>query len=85
MDFIVTLSGLERLGIICNWVPPIQCVGLFKNSAGYKCASISNKPEWPVMVGERQYGRGCESGDEGSKSSFLSIPPKKWGVFTCQF
>ena len=29
VDLVIALSWLERLGIICNRVPPIQCVGLF--------------------------------------------------------
>ena len=83
MNFVIALRGLERLGIVRDGVPPIQGVGLFKDSAGCESASIRNKPERLVMVGERQYGRGRESRDEGAKRSFLSIPPKKWGVFTC--
>ena len=84
MNFVISLGWLERLGIISNRVPPIESVGLFQNSAGSERAGVGYELERLVVVREHQYGRSRESGDKGAKSSFLSIPPKKWGVFMCQ-
>jgi hypothetical protein len=85
VNFVIALGWLERLGIVRNRVPPVQCIRLFKNSTGSERAGVGYEPERLVVVREYQYGRSRESCDEGSKSSFLSVPPKKWGVFTCQF
>ena len=40
MNFIITLRRLEGLGKICDRMPTVQGIGLFKDSAGSEITSV---------------------------------------------
>jgi hypothetical protein len=50
MVFLVAFCWLQRLGVIGNWMPTIQGIWLFQNSACSKIAGICDEAKWFAVV-----------------------------------